>query len=127
MEARSGDQPMIKKNNALAMRLYKRALCDADRFFESLVLLLLFSAVGYSQEGNWRLLDQPEYTQSYPSGWSLDQSGKMGTKFILFSGKIDNGFSDNLNLLIQDLNGSGLDLDKYVILSEGQVKTMITN
>lgn len=82
---------------------------------------------GQADKDAWTLLDQSDFALSYPASWSLDQTGKAGTTFILFTGQDNAGFRDNVNLIIQDLKGSGYDLDKYVTLSEGQVKTMITN
>jgi len=95
----------------------------------ALACLLIFFTEGYSQveKEAWILMDQSDFALSYPAIWSLDQSGQAGTKFILFIGQNNSGFRDNVNLIIQDLKGLGFDLDKYVTLSEGQVKTMITN
>jgi len=36
-------------------------------------------------------------------------------------------FRENVNLIIQDLATYNIDLDKFVEISEGQIKTMITN
>ena len=97
-----------------------------------LYALLIFADANAQTEANkpnesWLVLDQPEYYLSYPSNWTLDQSGQMGSKFILFADQKDSEFRVNLNLILQDLTGSGFDLDQYVSLSEGQVKSMITN
>jgi len=99
------------------------------RRFITLACLLVFFAEGYCQadKESWVVLDQPDFTISYPRNWTLDQTGKMGTAFVLFSEQINSDFRNNVNLIVQDLNGLGYDLDKYVTLSEGQVKTMITN
>ncbi len=35
-------------------------------------------------------------------------------------------FRENINLIIQDLSGQGMSLDKYVDISENQIETMIT-
>ena len=53
----------------------------------------------------------------------------MGTSLILFSPleTRQDKFKDNVNLLIQDLSGHNLNLNKYVEISEGQIKSMITN
>jgi len=95
----------------------------------AIACLLIFFTEGYCQvdKDAWTLMDQSDFALSYPANWSIDQSGQAGTKFILFTGQNDSGFRDNVNLIIQDIKGSGFDLDKYVTLSEGQVKTMITN
>jgi hypothetical protein len=53
----------------------------------------------------------------------------MGTSFVLFSQQSSeqDQFKENVNLIIQDLSEYDLDLDKYVEISEGQIKTMITD
>jgi hypothetical protein len=78
---------------------------------------------------DWKTLDQSNYTIQYPSTWELNQSGQMGTSFVLFSPleSDKDKFKENVNLLIQDLTGQNIDLDKYTEISEGQIKTMITN
>lgn len=53
----------------------------------------------------------------------------METSFFLFSPleSKEDIFKENVNLLIQNLTGSNIDLDKYTEISVEQVKTMITN
>jgi hypothetical protein len=77
---------------------------------------------------DWKSLSEGNYSISYPATWQLDQSKAMGTTFVLFIGRAEPGkFRENINLMIQDLTGMGLDLDKFVQLSEQQFKTLITN
>jgi hypothetical protein len=77
---------------------------------------------------DWKTLSEENFSISYPAVWQLDQSKAMGTTFVLFARGIEAGkFRENVNLMIQDLTGMGLDLDKYVQMSEQQFKTMITN
>ena len=78
---------------------------------------------------DWSSLTEHNFSIDYPDHWELNTSGQMGTSFILFS-PLSSGqdqFKENVNLLIQDLTGHDLDLDKYVEISEGQIKTMITD
>jgi hypothetical protein len=102
------------------------------------LLLFTFITCGQTQESNgtaketkpnWKIFDGTDYSIQYPADWELIQSGQMGTTFILFSPleTSQDKFKDNVNLLIQDLSGHNLDLDKYAEISEGQIKTMITN
>lgn len=103
----------------------------------SSILLLSIVTCGQttiSQELNqtiidWKTLDQSNYSIQYPSNWELNQSGQMNTSFVLFSPlESDNDkFKENVNLLIQDLTGYNIDLNKYTEISEGQIKTMVTN
>ncbi len=108
-----------------------------------LTLLLLLSFVAYGQtntkkeSGNnllqtnneWETLDKSNYSIQYPATWDLNQSGQMGTSFILFSpleSDLDK-FKENIILLVQDLSGRNIDLNQYCEISEGQIKTMVTN
>ncbi|MGP8213926.1 MAG: hypothetical protein ACLQQ4_00040 [Bacteroidia bacterium] len=77
----------------------------------------------------WKILDQSNYSISYPPTWELNQSGEIGTSFILFAPleSPQANFRSNINLVIQDLTGKDINLDKYTEISVGQVKTMITN
>lgn len=81
----------------------------------------------YSKD--WRLLYEKEYSIQYPKGWTVDKPCEMGVKFVLLSkpnGQPDR-FRENINLTVQDLKGQKINLDKFVEISENQVRTMITN
>jgi hypothetical protein len=82
-----------------------------------------------ASESGWKALNESKYSIQYPETWDLDKSGQMGMSFILLSKKTSpqDQFRDNVNLLIQDLQGQKINLDKYVEISEGQIKTMVTN
>lgn len=77
----------------------------------------------------WKQLDETGYGIQYPDNWDLDKSGQNGVSFYLFSKLISpqDKFRENVNLLIQDLKGQNIDLDKFTEISEEQIKTMITN
>jgi len=100
-------------------------------------LLLSLLACGQAKEKNtqtkiqndWISLDENGYSIQYPGDWDLNKSGQMGTSFILLSkqSSAEDQFRENVNLLIQDLTGMNIDLNKYVEISEGQIKTMVTN
>ena len=120
--------------------IYQSLITKNFKMTKILTTLLLFTfiACGQSQESNnsikktkpnWKTLEENNYSIQYPADWELNQSGQMGTTFILFSplSSDQDKFKDNVNLLIQDLSGHNLNLDKYAEISEGQVRTMITN
>ncbi len=98
-----------------------------------LLSFFLFSNLAFGQKtderGQWKILQESNYSIKYPSNWQLNQSGQMGTSFILFSPteSAQDTFLENVNLLVQDLAGMNLDLDKYTSISENQIKTMIAN
>lgn len=83
----------------------------------------------YGQTEDWNTVKKDSYSIDYPKDWELNESGQMGTSFILFSplASQKDEFKENVNLLIQDLTGYNLDLDGYVEISEGQIKTMMKN
>ncbi len=106
--------------------------------FLILFLSFPFIASGQSQESDtvsnesnkaWRFFNGSNYLISYPSEWELDLSGQMGTALIIFSPleTSQDQFKENVNLIIQDLSGHNINLDKYAEISEGQIKMMITN
>ncbi len=70
-----------------------------------------------------------EYEITYPANWELDESGTMGTKFILFSSpsSANDEFKENINYMVQDISAYGLDLDAFVSLTMDQIKQFITN
>ncbi len=92
-----------------------------------LTIALFVNSQVYAQE-----LDKSHTTDNfsiqYPEGWTVDTSGQMNTSFLLFSPLTENDtFSENVNLLIQDLQGQNMTMQGYVELSENQIKTMVPN
>ena len=92
-------------------------------------LFLLSSIFNVNAQINWKTIEDKSYSVKYPSDWEVNNTGMMGTPFILFSPltETQDNFKENVNLLIQDLSAYDLDLDKYVEISVSQIKTMITN
>ena len=83
----------------------------------------------YAQNSNWKTGKTDHASFSYPPDWEFDQSGRMGTEFILFSPHGGEGdlFLDNVNFMMQDLSGKDIDLDQFVKITEEQVKNMATD
>lgn len=96
-------------------------------------LLIAISACGQQSQNvtqdDWKTLEENDFSIQYPNEWSLNLSGMMGTSFILFSELTseEDKFGENINLIIQNLEGQSIDLQKYVEKSEEQVNTLITN
>lgn len=111
-----------------------------NRIQIAIVLVLTVSTIACGQTGviksqkptekivDWKSIDEDEFEISHPSNWEVNSSGQMGTSFILFSplSNESDKFKENVNLLIQDLTGYELNLDHYVEISEGQIKTMVS-
>jgi serine/threonine-protein kinase len=77
----------------------------------------------------WKTLEENAYSIQYPPEWELDKNGQMNTHFVLFSPLVSHQdhFSENINLIIQDLSGLSIDLERYTEISEEQIKTLIDN
>lgn len=99
--------------------------------------MIIFSACGQTTENtthsnakkDWNTLNKKNFAIQYPSEWKLNQSGLMGSSFIIFSqltGKTDK-FKENVNLIIQDLTNYDMSLDQFVKISENQIKTLVTS
>jgi hypothetical protein len=105
--------------------------------FLFLIITLLFScnvikkkeeSLKTVQVKKWSQLDKSEYSITYPSNWSLDASGQMGTQFFILSpleSETDK-FKENVNLLKQDIP-SAYSLDSYIQLSTNEIKTQVKN
>lgn len=102
------------------------------KYIKSVIISLLFFVMVLpisAQSDEWTSLSDDNYTIEYPENWLLDQSGQLGALFFLFSGleSEEDQFNENINLMIQDLSGLDIDLDKFVKISEAQIETMITD
>ncbi len=66
----------------------------------------------------------PEYDLDYPENWELDESKTKGPAIFFFSPVEDeeDQFRENVNIMVQDLSGTGLDFKGYIDLSKDQFK-----
>lgn len=73
---------------------------------------------------DWKTLEIKPFSIQYPSNWKPDDSGTNGTTFFLFSPfeNTDDTFSENVNLLLQNLPDKKMDLEGYVKLTNSQIK-----
>ena len=77
----------------------------------------------------WESLIEQNYSIKYPDNWELNRTGIMGTAFFLFSpiASEEDRFKENVNLIIEDLTGLGLNLEKYTEFSIKQLSSLITD
>ena len=77
---------------------------------------------------DWNTHNSKEYSIQYPKDWSLDQTGAMGTNFVLFAplSTTQDPFKENINLITQNLAGQEIDLQEYTDASEVQIKKALT-
>jgi len=97
--------------------------------FASFFLVLPIIILGQTTNTDWKTFDKSDYSINYPVAWELNQTGQMGTSFVLFSpleSKQDK-FKENVNLVIQNLAGKNIDLNKFTEISENQIKTLVPN
>lgn len=78
---------------------------------------------------DWKTHTDNGFQIQYPSEWELSLAKQMGSSFILFSPleNKDDLFRENVNLIIQDIKGMNIGLEKYAQISESQIKSMMTN
>ena len=83
-------------------------------------LLLSFAAWSQSTQPEWKLLAKESYSIRYPANWDLDQTGYEGTTFLIASELTSpqDLFRENVTLIIHDLRGTTIYLDKLVKQSE---------
>jgi hypothetical protein len=120
-----------------------------------LSVLLLVSCLGYEITitqpaaskaeivGNWKKIDNADYLIRYPASWSLEQKEQASPEnyikipFIIFSPleSPQDKFRENINLVIEDLqgrtidgvDGSKINLDQYAVMSVGQLQAQMKN
>lgn len=100
--------------------------------FFSLILFFFFNAnsqTGTDITQTWKEFSGKKYAIQYPEAWRMDTSGIMGVDAFFFSPRVsqEDKFSENVNVMIQDLTGMGITLDKYVENSENQIRNLVTN
>lgn len=77
----------------------------------------------------WKLLNEDNYSIQYPSNWKLQKPGPMGAVFFIFSeldSETDN-FTENVNLMVQDLQGQDMTLSQAAAASEKQIMATVNS
>ena len=80
-------------------------------------------------ERGWIYRDTTEYSIKYPADWKFQSIGQIGIQFIVTSMPTceTDSFRENINLVVEDLLGTDLTLDKYASMSEEQIKELVYN
>lgn len=91
------------------------------------IVLLAFGLSGYAQneievspdqkieDQQWQTYASEVYSIEFPQDWTLDESGRVGAIFMLFANRTsaEDDFSENVNLVIEDLSGMEIGLKEY--------------
>jgi hypothetical protein len=99
------------------------------KYLYLVTLVLSLNSLGQIKETTWKTIDESTYSIQYPDNWELNTDKSMGTSFVLFTQQTssEDKFRENVNLIIQNLEGYNLNLDDYVTISEEQINKMVTN
>ena len=94
-----------------------------------LAIVLLLTSFTLFQPGAWQTFKGEGYTILCPPDWTMDVTGLAGTKCVFFSptDSANDPFRENFNLIVQDLAGMNLNLDKYTEISIEQIKSIMPN
>lgn len=89
-------------------------------------MLLIFLTLNLKSQNKTETYETEEYQIEYPIDWSLNFSKIGGMSFAVTSplSSDEDKFSENINLIIQDLKGLNIDLNKYVSISKEQLSSL---
>lgn len=98
-----------------------------------LVFMLIIVCVTHilhaQNDPNLKTFRKAVYQLQYQPSWRLDTSKIMGTELFLFA-PLENAadkFSENINVLIQDLSGQNITLEDYKEITEKQIREMVVD
>jgi hypothetical protein len=95
-----------------------------------IIILILFPLITIAQENKEIIkYEKDNYSLEYPSNWVLNDSGENGTKIFIYPTNSESSevFTENINLIVQNLNDSTITIEKYKGLVEKQISGMLTD
>ena len=95
-----------------------------------ILILILFPSIAIAQENKEIIIyEKDNYSLEHPSNWILNDSGENGTKIFLYPTHSESSdiFTENINLIVQNLNDSSITIEKYKGLVEKQISGMLTD
>ncbi len=99
-------------------------------FFISLFCLFnCCVACAQNDLSNWETFNGDEYTINYPENWDINDSGYMGTDFIIISpltGQFDD-FRENINLIKIETQGNYSSLKQFVEINISSILALMNN
>lgn len=97
-----------------------------------ILILLAFTFYGCSQSvvlSQKKNYNTDAYNILYPESWKPDTSKMMGTDLVIFSPleNEEDKFSENINIMIQDLDNQNIDLERYKEISDNQIRELFAD
>lgn len=96
---------------------------------KTLLIFLLLAKNSFACEDcfNWQTLKYAKFEINYPSSWTLNEEGELGTVFILYSHLEDknDSFKENLSLITYDFSNQKTTLNQYTESTLKQIKKQI--
>jgi eukaryotic-like serine/threonine-protein kinase len=88
---------------------------------------MLSSLFASAQSSHNRIVSTVHFNIICPEGWTIDTSRSLGAEVFLFSPNENSNdkFRENINVLIQNTAGYGINLDEYVSITEKQIQSEI--
>lgn len=95
---------------------------------KNIISTTLISILCFTQLSSqtWREYNNEIFNISYPSNWSFDNSGINGTEAFISSELegISDLFSENVNLIVQDLSNQNIEMSEYITLTRNQLSQL---
>ncbi len=94
------------------------------------LVFLTYSTYGFAQAAaTIKVFSNDNYKINYPNSWQLDTSKLAGTEFFIFSPleSDTDKFSENVNLIIQNLTGQVITLKQYKEITDKQLIDFATD
>lgn len=92
-------------------------------------LFILFESFSQSDTSNQvNIFTKGNFSLQYPKSWRIDTSKVMGTEIYIFAPleNAEDKFRENVNVMIQNLSGKGIDLGMYKQITESQIANLAT-
>ena len=96
--------------------------------FRLSIAFILLTQLGVAQSNlTYKNFTHDGYKLDVPTNWRIDTSKTLGANFFAFSPADDNTldkFSENVNVMIQNLQGQDISLQQYKEISENQFNSL---
>ncbi|MFK8060610.1 MAG: PsbP-related protein [Polaribacter sp.] len=87
------------------------------------IVIVCFLTFNLNSQIKNEIYEAEDYNIKYPVDWVINSTLVNGVSFAVTSplSSKDDEFSENVNIIIQDLKGMNIDLNKYVSISKQQL------